>query len=106
MIANYKSSETHRPCGIKEERRSSRGPRKKFSRKANRGILPLLGAHGGQEVPARGLMALDAFSFPKENASFHFFHQSRIRLTTFPSLQKDTGLGAVTVEGYHLDLSL
>lgn len=60
----------------------------------------LTGARGTRQ----GLMAWMRFLSEKRRF-VSLFHQSRIRLTTFPSLQKDTGLGAVTVEGY-LDLSL
>lgn len=103
MIANYKSSGSSQTLRDKGRTNPHGDPGKSFPERQTVGFClcwVLTGARGTRQ----GLMAWMRFLSEKRRF-VSLFHQSRIRLTTFPSLQKDTGLGAVTVEGY-LDLSL
>lgn len=103
MIANYKSSGSSQTLQNKGRTNPHWDPGESLPERQTLGFClcwVLTGARG----TCQGLTAWMRFLSEKRRC-VSLFHQSSIRLTTFPSLQKDTGLGTVTVESY-LDLRL
>lgn len=89
----------HRPCRIKEERILTGTQGKGFRKGKERQTVGfclcwvLMGARG----TCQGLTAWMRFLSEKRRC-VSLFHQCRIRLTTFPSLQKDMALGCFSGE--------